>query len=358
MTDPSTEESAADIQEMAKLGLVPEKFGSVTLSKQYAAQTGAEVKHNFGTFLYGPKGIDIRARLVMYRLAKAINPDATPKEMYLFVNQLGNYTRSLAGQSRALPEGQRMEPVLHCGLDHGAQRHQRLDARGPMPKSGAGLRAWQMISGCRGVDRPVARRAQGLYRPVPVGGPSLEIPVRAPEPQGPRLLDRTADLGAAAAGDAYVGVGFFSPLVKRGAGALGISGTYDAYREGGSIDQMMDGGRRGRSRRGTAPRHGSAVARSLDRGHWHGALFDGMARRPQQVQSAIPVHRRAAAAGSGGISETARSCPRRRHEQLFRQRRGGYRADPRHHARLGRAGKPLGADDRRSRNAATLLAAH
>ena len=46
--------------------------------------------------------------------------------------------------------------------------------------------------------------------------------------------------GPPAAGDAYVGVGFFSPLVKRGAGALGISGTYDAYQEGGSIDQMMD----------------------------------------------------------------------------------------------------------------------
>ena len=56
------------------------------------------MKHNFGTFLYGPNGIDIRARLVMYRLAKAINPDARPKEMYLFVNQLGNYTRSLQGK--------------------------------------------------------------------------------------------------------------------------------------------------------------------------------------------------------------------------------------------------------------------
>jgi hypothetical protein len=41
-------------------------------------------------------------------------------------------------------------------------------------------------------------------------------------------------------GDAYIDVGFFSPLVKRGARALGIAGSYDTARRGGSIDQIMD----------------------------------------------------------------------------------------------------------------------
>src|SRR5579883_1943952 len=41
-------------------------------------------------------------------------------------------------------------------------------------------------------------------------------------------------------GDAYIDLGFFSPLVKRGARALGISGMFDAHKAGASADQMMD----------------------------------------------------------------------------------------------------------------------
>ena len=88
--------------DMAALGLLPEKYGAVASKwlksgRQYAELTGADTEWGFGPFLYGPKGVDIRARLVMYRLAKQMNPGASKLEMYHFVNQLGYYTRALQG---------------------------------------------------------------------------------------------------------------------------------------------------------------------------------------------------------------------------------------------------------------------
>ncbi|MGI9070095.1 MAG: hypothetical protein ACR2JB_01885 [Bryobacteraceae bacterium] len=63
--------AAGELQDMARLGVLPERFAHETFSKKFAEQTGAEHKNilqGFGPLLYGPKGIDVRARLVMYRL--------------------------------------------------------------------------------------------------------------------------------------------------------------------------------------------------------------------------------------------------------------------------------------------------
>ncbi|MGH9342271.1 MAG: hypothetical protein ACRD19_00690 [Terriglobia bacterium] len=99
-TDPLDSRAAKDLEEMARLGLLPERYGSETFSKKFAEQTGAELKRPFlswGPTLYGPKGIDIRSRLIMYRTAKAMNSDATLLQLYKFSNQLGIYTRALQG---------------------------------------------------------------------------------------------------------------------------------------------------------------------------------------------------------------------------------------------------------------------
>src|SRR5262249_10453163 len=42
--------------------------------------------------------------------------------------------------------------------------------------------------------------------------------------------------------DAYVGLGFFSPLTERGARSIGLSGSYNTAMMGGSGRQMFEGG--------------------------------------------------------------------------------------------------------------------
>jgi len=92
--DPLDPKWAKSLQELADLGLVPDKYGHETYSKKLAELTGAEkVTFSAGPLLFGPKGIDIRARLLMYEISKEVNPLATPQQHFRFVSQLGNYVR-------------------------------------------------------------------------------------------------------------------------------------------------------------------------------------------------------------------------------------------------------------------------
>ena len=77
-TDPTTEESAARFAGDGEARRSADRFGTETYSKKYAELTGAKLHRlSAGPMLYGPKGVDVRARLVMYRLAKQINPQAS-----------------------------------------------------------------------------------------------------------------------------------------------------------------------------------------------------------------------------------------------------------------------------------------
>jgi hypothetical protein len=248
-TDPSSEDSAEDILEMSKLGLLPERYGGSASawfpsSRHYAEQTGAELSRGFGPFLYGPRGIDIRARLVMYRTAKAINPNARPQELYLFVNQLGNYTRALQGSvERLLKEGG-WSPFYTAGSTMVRNGINAWTGAGPQPKRGAGgrgLRILQAITG--GAIGLVAwwllahKHYTGKWPWEDPHARFLQIRLNEEDRASKWAI---ALWGPVANGDAYVDFGFFSPLVKRGARALGITGVIDTKQAGGSFDQMAD----------------------------------------------------------------------------------------------------------------------
>jgi hypothetical protein len=240
-TDPTTEEAAQEIVEMAKLGLVPEKFASETYSRKFAEQTGAELKRfSFGPTLYGPKGIDIRARLVMYRLAKAINPGMTPKEAYLFVNQLGNYTRALQGVIERNLKETGFSPFYTAGSTMVRNGIHAWTGTGPMPKSGAGWRALQMITtGAIGTIALWALLHKAYRGKWPWEEKDSKLLRIKAKPQ-----DRDSKIGRMLWGnnrsEGSINLTWFSPLVGRGARALGLEGVYDTRMAHGSADQQME----------------------------------------------------------------------------------------------------------------------
>lgn len=108
---PTTEEFAQDIIEMSKLGIVPDRYGRMAMDARTAELMGADKApwYKFlSVALFGARGLDIKARWMMYRTMKYLMPNAAPREMNNFVNQLGNYTYGLQG---------RMERFLkHVGI--------------------------------------------------------------------------------------------------------------------------------------------------------------------------------------------------------------------------------------------------
>jgi hypothetical protein len=256
-TDPATPAAAHEIAQMAELGLVPERFGHETYSKQYAGQTGAEVnRHSLGPMLYGPKGIDIRARLYMYRLAKAINPAATPQELYLYVNQLGNYTRALQGTIERSAKNSMWSPFYTAGSTMLRNGINSWTGGGPMPKGGAGLRIVQALTG--GALGLIAiwilthKAYSGKY-PWEEKAPLLGIILR-PE-------DRNSALGQAlfgppSSGRGVINLGWGSPLVSRGARFFGVQGAWNTSMKGGNWGQALESGIAGAVNAATGPAAG------------------------------------------------------------------------------------------------------
>lgn len=117
-TNPTTEDFYNAVQEMAKIGLIPEKTWSHTWSQAFAKSQGIEATQfmipyrdlldgnfkkaftetrwfDFSPLLYGEHGFDLKARVTLFRLAKAMNPNATPAELFKMNDVLGQYTQAL-----------------------------------------------------------------------------------------------------------------------------------------------------------------------------------------------------------------------------------------------------------------------
>lgn len=106
-TDISSDKALQTIQEMSKLGIIPEKTWTKTWSREFAELAGAKASRinvgnvdipnifDFSPILYGKKSVDLKARVTMYNLVKAMNPEATPEQHVKMQNELGVYTKAL-----------------------------------------------------------------------------------------------------------------------------------------------------------------------------------------------------------------------------------------------------------------------
>ncbi len=243
---PTTPEAAAELIEMAKIGIVPDRYASVTYSKRVAEELGAELKYFpvMAPILYGPAGIDIRARLVMYRVAKAINPNATAKELYLFVNQLGNYVPALQGEVERALKKSGWSPFFTAGSTMIRNGINAWTGMGPMPKKGLSLRFWQQLTG--GAIALIGLWAY-VYKQITDKWPwedkrakLMQIPVSREtrnSKYGKLLWGEGDNTG-------YINFGFASPIVMRGARAIGATGAFETQVLGGTAGQSIEAAQR------------------------------------------------------------------------------------------------------------------
>lgn len=301
-TDPTSEQGLKDLIEMANLGLIPPRYGTVATAwrkagREYARQTGAKTSYFSAPLLYGQKGLDVRARLVMYRVAKEINQKATPQQLFDFVTQLGVYNRELESQIERWAKATRLAPFATAGttmLRNGLNAWLGPLGTQPIPAGGGTktVYTWKTPSGTNRLELPGGGDhggGGGLPPGVPPdasvseepggGGAGKRFAYRLAsylsggaaglvlmwalayreykkkwpwEDPEARLLqiplneaDRNSKLGILLYGPdptktAYVNFAFFSPLVARGSRSLGISGALETGQLGGSGGQALE----------------------------------------------------------------------------------------------------------------------
>lgn len=244
--NPKPEEFASDLIEMSKLGMVPDRFGRMAYDARTAELMGGkQVRVSLAPLLFGTKGLDIKARWLMYRTIRYLNPEATPREMHDFVNQLGTYTYGLQGRIERF--------VKHVGIGPFYTAGSTGIRRGIKVWSGVGPNA---IPGARGV----------LLHQLFMGGVTATIawaivyhamtgkwPAPFGRDKAARLgyLPAPASVRHSALGNALWGRGpeigeinmfAWHPDYGRGARLFGIPRAMQTASLGGSAEQILEGG--------------------------------------------------------------------------------------------------------------------
>jgi hypothetical protein len=239
-TDPMNADAVTDLMEMARAGVLPDRYGSVTYSKKFAEQTGAELKRfSPSPILYGPKGLDARARLLMWRLSKELAPNATLAERAQFTNQLGNYVSALQGPiERALKSS--VAPFYTAGSAMYRNGLNAVLGTGPMPGNRFEYRVAQQLSGGMvGFVAVWALANRAMTGQWPWDDQKSKFG-QLPIPDSVRRSAGGKALFGPGTDTGYVNLALFNPILTRGARALGLSGAYNERAIGGDTSRMIE----------------------------------------------------------------------------------------------------------------------
>lgn len=244
--DPQSPESIRKLQVIAKAGALPSKSGRFTYNKQFSKDTGAILERlSFSPLLYGPRGIDVRARLLMYDIWKAAFPGGSVADLHDFVNQIGNYTPEFqgaierflkhsgfgtfatAGMTRLVNSGQN-----YTGGPTWNQGNWKVRAAWLMTASAWMAIAIWMVSHKVLTGKNPDKRSR--FNDIPVGGGNGFIdPLRHSAP-GNALWGKGSQVG-------HINLSYFNdPLSLRGARAMGLSGAFEAHQLGAKPWQMAE----------------------------------------------------------------------------------------------------------------------
>lgn len=250
-TDPLDEQGLKDLHEMSKLGVLPDRYASVTFSRAFARQTGAKWRPvSFSPLLFGPAGLDVRARLLMFRIVQSIDPHATTNDKVEFLGQLGIYNKAMQSEVERFLKKWGISPFYTAGSTMLRNGVRIWTGGSKIPDAGksAGTRvayrlAQQLSAGALGLIAlwiVTHKLYTGKYPWQDPDSRFLQIKLKKEH--------RNSGLGKAMFGHndkpGYVGLGFLSPMVDRGATALGITGAYETTMAGGSPGQIYERGER------------------------------------------------------------------------------------------------------------------
>lgn len=239
-------ENISALQWLAEHGALGERYGTATRSRALAEITGGEVhRYSLGPSLYGPKGIDMRARIEMYKASQLLDPKASVKDRVEFVNQLGQYTKALQGEVERAIKTTGLSPFYTAGSTMLRNGIANWTNSGPKlgQRSAAAQVAHMLTKGAVGTVSLWAltyKSYTGKWPWEDSRSKLLQIPVNS--------KDRYSKVGKMMWGtgpeQGYLNFGFFNPLIGRGARALGVSGAYESHVLGGSKEQMADAAER------------------------------------------------------------------------------------------------------------------
>jgi hypothetical protein len=268
-TDVTTDEAADRFVRMAEEGTLPPHFRSITYSKKFAAQTGAKLARvTLAPLLYGRKGLDARARLLMDRLYDQMVPEAERKTLdrYKFVNQLGNYTNSLeSGMARAAKK-YGLAPFATAGTTMLRNGINAALGTGPVPGNRWSYRVAQLMTG-----GPILMAAAWIAIHL---AQTAKWPWDDPDSKLMKFpltgAQRNSPLGRALCGDqegtCYVSLALFNPLLLRGLGALGATDAFENRQLGGSGGQQLEAGIRGAANAAVHPFVSGPIVRATSVG--------------------------------------------------------------------------------------------
>jgi hypothetical protein len=254
--DPTTPENIAKLQKMAQAGAMPARSGKVTYSKEFAEATGAKVERaSFGPLLFGPKGLDARARILMYDIFQASFPaeEQTPSNLYHFVNQLGNYTPEFQGEIEKFVKRIGLGPFATAGMtrmvnavDSYTGAPLAAGGKGPYGQMTPEARAWmwaassimavalwvigyKLLTGKWPLED---RRAKAFS--IPVGGGNGYIDQFRHSKLGDAMWGNGPEVG-------YLNFNWYNPLPARGARLFGVPQMFQTMQSGGTGAQMAQG---------------------------------------------------------------------------------------------------------------------
>jgi hypothetical protein len=249
-------EFQAEVLEMAKNGQLPQSYGRTTTAwtktgKEMAAAMGSETSRTMAPFLFGPGGTDIRGRVQMNLIAKSMmkaeGVDPTSFEgkqkLWDYTNQLGNYNEQLQNNAVRALKSTGFSPFATAATTMLRNGIETWTGTGKMPTNAASYRVAQQLSGgALGLVATWALLSKAYRDKYPwqdKDSKFLQIPLNP----GTGAFQRMGTAGKILYGNdaskpGYVNVGFASPLVGRGANALGIAGAYQGTMQHDKPEQM------------------------------------------------------------------------------------------------------------------------
>jgi hypothetical protein len=250
--DVNSESAINHMQDMANNGLLSQKSGAVTWSKKISEATGATKAafYDMSPFLYGTKGVDLKARVLMDRICLKINPKATPEQRRQFANQLGNYVKGMEGKLERTVKGNGIAPFYTASstfLKNGIKGWLGMT---PLPTEGmslqkrATMRAAQMLSagavGLVGTWVGLYIAQTGKYPWEDKESTFLKVPLNDKEKE---WLDNHPNIKPFFYKNGKwndVNMGFLNRTLDRGAKGLGIDAVYNTQMQGATVGQTIE----------------------------------------------------------------------------------------------------------------------
>jgi len=267
--DPQT---AADLVEIAKLGSMPSR-AAVGLNE--TAPIGPS-KLKPKNLVFGPEGLDLRLRLVMYRRLMALDPNMPPAEVGRALDGFGTYTRGLSSQLERSLKDSGISPFATA-----AKTKKLAGLRASTfqtPAAGADIGQQRLIAGIRNYISPIAM----WYLGNKIFGANHQFPG---DDQDAKFMQTRLP------GGAYFDWGGMSSADEMWKD-LGLGGFHDALSAGATPGHAATYGLQDVVNRAAEPITGSPLVRFLSRlvlgAEPHASLMDQNGKPSVGLLPAIP----------------------------------------------------------------------